>query len=93
MTAPGSVSAVDGKITKLVRLGIADLEQRLNVDRSTIFRWYKTGRFPEPTYLDDRRVWPLDAVLAWEAERLARPASARRGARNLAGTGQAQERR
>ncbi len=67
------------------RIGIAELEQRLGIDRSTIWRWYRAGKFPEPEYLTDRRTWRLEVVEAWEQERLARPASDRRGARNLEG--------
>jgi predicted DNA-binding transcriptional regulator AlpA len=68
----------------VVRLGISDLEARFNADRSTIWRWYKSGRFPAPEYLADRRVWRLDVIEAWEAERLSRPPEARRGNTNIA---------
>ncbi len=67
----------------LVRLGIADLEARLGVERSTIWRWYRSGKFPEPEYVSDRRTWRLDVVEGWEQAQLARPPEARRGARNL----------
>lgn len=69
----------------VVRLGIAEIEARLCVNRSTIWRWYRVGRFPEPEYVSDRRTWRLDVIEAWEAAQIARPAEARLGARNLAG--------
>ncbi len=72
-------------IAPVVRLGIAEVEARLGVDRSTIWRWYRAGKFPEPEYVSDRRTWRLDVIEGWEQAQLARPASARRGARNLTG--------
>lgn len=69
----------------VVRLGVADLEARLGIDRSTLWRWYRAGKFPEPEYVSDRRTWRLDVVEGWEREQLARPPEARRGARNLSG--------
>ncbi len=70
-------------VPAVVRLGVADLEARLGVDRSTVWRWYRAGKFPEPEYVSDRRTWRLDVVERWEAAQLARPPEARRGARNL----------
>jgi len=79
----------------VVRLGIRDLEARLGADRSTIWRWYRAGKFPEPHYIGDRRVWLLSdveaweaaqitrKVEAWEAAQITRKASERRGAKNL----------
>ncbi|WP_242352404.1 AlpA family transcriptional regulator [Anaeromyxobacter sp. SG64] len=67
------------------RLGIAEVEARLGVDRTTIWRWYRAGKFPAPHYLGERRSWFLGEIEAWEARRMAALASpdARRGARNL----------
>jgi predicted DNA-binding transcriptional regulator AlpA len=48
-------------------LGIAEIERRYQKQRSTIFRWTKAGRFPQPVYLGNRRAWALTALLAWEA--------------------------
>ena len=67
----------------VARIGIKDLELRTGVDRSTLWRWYKAGKLPAPHYLGDKRVWFLSEIEAWEAEQMARPASARRGAQNL----------
>jgi predicted DNA-binding transcriptional regulator AlpA len=76
--------------TTLARLGVAELEQRLNVDRSTIWRWYKAGRFPVPHFLvDNRRAWFLHEVEAWERDQMARPAAVRRC--NLGERAQARE--
>jgi predicted DNA-binding transcriptional regulator AlpA len=72
-------------IHPVVRLGVAELEARLGVDRSTIFRWYKGGKFPAPEYINDRRTWRLDVVEAFEQAQLARPPEARRGAANFGG--------
>lgn len=69
----------------VVRLGIADLERRLGVDRSTIWRWYRSGKLPAPEYVMDARTWRLDVIEAWEQAQLSRPPEARRGASNLAG--------
>lgn len=62
----------------VVRLGVAELEARFGVDRSTLWRWYRSGRLPEPEYIADRRTWRLDVIESWERDELARPASARR---------------
>lgn len=60
----------------VVRLGIAELERRLGVERSTIYRWYRAGKFPEPHFLMERRVWFLGEIEAWERQQMARPAKA-----------------
>lgn len=67
------------------RIGIAELMRRLGRDSSTIWRWYMANppRFPRPHYIGERRAWWLHEVEAWEREQMARPAEARRGARNL----------
>lgn len=53
------------------RIGISALEERLATERSTIWRWYRAGRFPAPHYLGTRRCWWVHEVEAWEAERMA----------------------
>ena len=68
--------------TQVVRIGIADLSRRLGVDRSTIWRWYRAGRFPAPHYLGERRMWIIADVEAWERERMAREPGSRRSSRN-----------
>ena len=66
----------------VTRIGIAELAARLGVDRSTIWRWYQTGRFPRPHYLGERRTWLLSDVEAWETETMARPRESRSSTRN-----------
>jgi predicted DNA-binding transcriptional regulator AlpA len=70
-----------------IRLGIADLQRRLGVSRTTILRWYHAGTFPRPHYLRERRSWFLGEIEAWEANRMASLSvpGARRGSRNLRG--------
>ncbi len=84
MSAPPAVPRAEATTSELVeRIGIAALEKRLGVERSTIFRWYRAGTFPEPHYLCDRRVWFLADVEQWEREQMARPPDVRRGAKNI----------
>jgi predicted DNA-binding transcriptional regulator AlpA len=66
----------------VTRIGIADLAARLGVDRSTIWRWYQSGKFPPPHYLGERRTWLLSEVEKWERERMARSTESRPSARN-----------
>ena len=66
-----------------VRLLIAALEQRTGYHRTTIWRKCRAGEFPAPHYIGERRAWWLDEIEGWEREQMSRPASARRGARNL----------
>lgn len=68
---------------RVVRLGIREVEARIGVRRSTLWRWYRTGRFPEPEYVTDARTWRLDELVKWEQAQLARSPAARRGRRNL----------
>lgn len=60
-------------------VGVAELEERLNVDRRSVARWCRAGTFPAPLYLAGRKVWHLQVVEAWEAANVQRepPASAR----------------
>jgi predicted DNA-binding transcriptional regulator AlpA len=66
----------------VVRIGITELSSRLGVDRSTIWRWYRSGKFPLPHYLGERRTWFLAEVEAWERDRMAPLAEPRRTSRN-----------
>ncbi len=77
---PGNITTTEQR-----RLGISDLEARLHVDRATIWRWCRDGRFPAPHYLSERRMWWLSEIEAWELQQMSRPAEARRGAANLTG--------
>lgn len=69
--------------TDVRRLGIAELERRLGLHRTTIWRKCRAGDMPAPHYLGDARRWWLHEIEAWEAAQAARPPEARRGARNL----------
>jgi len=73
----------------VIRLGISEIEARTGRDKTTIWRWYRAQKFPSPHFIGERRMWFLHEVEAWEREQMARPPSARRGARNLAGAGEA----
>jgi predicted DNA-binding transcriptional regulator AlpA len=67
----------------IIRLRVKDLEARLGIDRVTLWRWYRSGRFPEPQYLGERRTWLLSDIEAWEQRQLSRSKEERRGAKNL----------
>jgi predicted DNA-binding transcriptional regulator AlpA len=68
-------------LATLARLGIADLETRLGVDRSTVARWIRSGEFPAPHYVGSKRAWFESEVLAWELRRMARASVERRVAK------------
>jgi predicted DNA-binding transcriptional regulator AlpA len=70
-----------------VRLLIAAVEQRTGYHRTTIWRKCREGAFPAPHYIGERRAWWLDEIEKWESAEMARPASARRAARNLRARG------
>lgn len=65
------------------RVGIAELERRLGLSRTTIARKRKVGLFPEGHFVGERRKWWLHEIERWEAAQASRPAEARRGAANL----------
>jgi predicted DNA-binding transcriptional regulator AlpA len=77
------MSTTAHSVSNLRRVGIAELEQRLGVDRSTIWRWYRAGKFPAPHFLGERRAWFLAEVEAWELQRMARSDGDRQGGKNL----------
>lgn len=58
-------------VASVIRIGIKEVEQRFGAERSTIYRAYKRGEFPEPEYWFGRRVWRLDVIERWEAQQLA----------------------
>jgi excisionase family DNA binding protein len=66
----------------VTRIGIRELAARLGVDRSTIWRWYRSGRFPLPHFVGERRAWFRSEVEAWECSQMAIPAEMRRSSRN-----------
>jgi prophage regulatory protein len=56
----------------------AELVERVPLDRSTIWRLAREGRFPRPIQLTSSRIgWRWSAVLAWLADREAHPVETR----------------
>jgi predicted DNA-binding transcriptional regulator AlpA len=72
-----SYSQPEPRSTGPRRLGIAELEARLGVNRATVYRWYRAGTFPKPHYIGSRRAWWLHEVSAWEVDQVARPIAER----------------
>jgi predicted DNA-binding transcriptional regulator AlpA len=68
-----------------IRLDAAKVAARLDVSPRHLARLVKSGRFPAPHYLGERKRWWLSEVQAWEASSTTAtpPASVRRGAANL----------
>jgi predicted DNA-binding transcriptional regulator AlpA len=75
--------AQSGQSPNRIRVDIAFAEKWTGYERSTISRWIRTGRFPQPHFLGERRRWFLDELEAWAAERMARVPTDRQGARNI----------
>jgi len=48
-------------------LSIADVEKKTGLHRQTIFRWYKSGRFPKPGKYagSNRNIWPEQVIDRW----------------------------
>lgn len=63
-------------------LGISEVEQATSLERTTIWRRCRTGMFPAPGYVANRRVWRASVIETWVREELERSAM-RRGAANL----------
>ena len=43
-----------------------EVESRCGIGRSTIYRWMRLGRFPEPVKVGPRAVrWPESEIEAW----------------------------
>jgi predicted DNA-binding transcriptional regulator AlpA len=68
-----AVASLAAPVPSVRRLGVAELETRIGLDRSTIYRKYEAGGFPRPSYYGTRRTWDLAEVEAWEAEQRAAP--------------------
>lgn len=76
--------------SQLLRIGIAGLERRLGVERSTISRWTRAGTFPRPHYIASLRRWWLHEIEAWELAQAGRSVHERRfAARDLEDAGDA----
>ena len=44
----------------------AEVEKRCGVSRSTVYRWMRTGQFPEPVRVGPRAVrWPASEIEAY----------------------------
>ena len=40
----------------------ADVEMEFGRDRQTIWRWYKSGKFPKPEYINGIRTWSPEVI-------------------------------
>ena len=48
----------------------AEVEKRCGVTCSTVYRWMRSGQFPEPLKIGPRAVrWPEGELIAWLEER------------------------
>ncbi len=57
------------RVTRLIRL--PEVQHRVGLGRSTIYRWMSEGKFPKPVQLGGYAVaWAEDEVQAWIATRL-----------------------
>ena len=58
------------RVTRLIRL--KEVQHRVGLGRSTIYRWMSEGKFPKPVQLGGYAVaWAEDEVERWVAEKLA----------------------
>lgn len=66
-----------------------DVEHRVGLRRTTIYRMISAGEFPRPVVVGGASVWPESEVTDWMARQVARRNAAqtppRRGARRRAG--------
>jgi prophage regulatory protein len=57
------------RVTRLIRF--PEVQHRVGLGRSTIYRWMSEGKFPKPVQLGGYAVaWAEDDVEAWIATRL-----------------------
>lgn len=57
------------RVTRLIRL--KEVQHRIGLGRSTIYRWVAEGRFPKPVQLGGYAVaWAEDDIEAWVRARL-----------------------
>lgn len=57
------------RVKRLIRL--PEVQHRVGLGRSTIYRWMAAGKFPKPVQLGSYAVaWTEDEVEAWIADRL-----------------------
>ena len=67
-----SVDHVQNQPRRVARLNrLKEVQHRVGLGRSTIYRWMAEGRFPKPVQLGGYAVaWPEDAIETWIAARL-----------------------
>lgn len=59
------------RVTRLIRL--KEVQHRVGLGRSTIYRWMAEGKFPKPVQLGGYAVaWALEDVESWISSRLER---------------------
>lgn len=57
------------RLTRLIRL--PEVQHRVGLGRSTIYRWMAEGRFPKPVQLGGCTVaWPEPEIADWIADRM-----------------------
>ena len=57
------------RVTRLIRL--PEVQHRVGLGRSTIYRWMAEGKFPKPVQLGGHAVaWPEDEIVRWVECRL-----------------------
>jgi len=57
------------RVTRLIRL--PEVQHRVGLGRSTIYRWMAEGKFPKPVQLGGYAVaWPEDSIEEWITRRL-----------------------
>ncbi len=57
------------RVTRLIRL--KEVQHRVGLGRSTIYRWMAEGKFPKPVQLGGYAVaWALEDVESWISARL-----------------------
>ena len=58
------------RVSRLIRL--KEVQHRVGLGRSTIYRWMAEGRFPKPVQLGGHAVaWPQEAIDEWIRQRAA----------------------
>lgn len=50
------------------RLNTRDIEDLTGKHRTTIWRWVKAGKFPQPQYINGQRSWSEASVEVWQGQ-------------------------
>ena len=67
--AAGRVLDQPRRVTRLIRL--KEVQHRVGLGRSTIYRWMAEGKFPKPVQLGGYAVaWPEDQIEEWIMNKL-----------------------